>query len=172
MALERRAARIFPTLATLKASAGERLSNHYAIPLDQPFLYRWVPDDTTTADDVNVLAATGGYPGRWHRVRPSIDGTDLTDADASIGVGGNLRRTLPDSTLTANRTITLATTNAADGDVLTIVRLDAEAYTLQIDNGGAGGGTLCTLAASQRWEVNFLFDGTDWSLIGGGQLPS
>jgi hypothetical protein len=121
---------------------------------------------------MTVLDHTGGTEGKWIRVRLPVKGTDLTDADASVGVGGNYLRLLPASTLGANRTATLNTTNAAAGDVLTITRADTEAYTYQIDNGGVGGGTLCTFPVSTAYWADFHFDGTDWELIRGGALPT
>jgi hypothetical protein len=91
-------------------------------------------------------------------------GANLTDAAATIQIGEGARRTLPASTLTANRAVTLGTTNAEDGDVITIVRLDATAFTLTLTNGGGGGGTVDTLPVSERRVVRAKFDGTDWYL--------
>jgi hypothetical protein len=75
------------------------------------------------------------------------------------------------STLSANRTATLSTTGAIEDDEITITRLDVEAWTYAIVNGGAGGGTLTTLPASQRWFATFYFDGTNWLLKAAGQMP-
>ena len=155
----------------MESDQGPQLA-HYEMPLDVPALFKWVAGDTSTADDVTVLTHTGGTAGRWIRVRLDVLGDDLTDADATIYVTGNFRRELPAATLGDNRTLTLGTTNAAAGDELTIVRRDVGAYTYQIDNGGAGGGTLCTLPVSTAYWADFHFDGTDWSVTRGGALPT
>lgn len=155
----------------MESDQGPQLA-HYELPLDVPALFKWVAGDTSTADDVTVLSHTGGTAGRWIRVRLNPVGSDLTDADATIHVTGNFRRELPASTLTANRVLTLGTTNAVAGDELTIVRYDAGAYTYQIDNGGAGAGTLCTFPVSAAYWADFAFDGTNWAVKRGGALPT
>jgi DNA-binding transcriptional regulator YdaS (Cro superfamily) len=91
-------------------------------------------------------------------------GATLTDADATIQIGDGGRRVLPASTLSDNRTITLGTTNAVLGNVIEIARLDVEAFTLAIVNGGVGAGTLATFAVSAREYASFRFDGTNWAL--------
>lgn len=166
-----RAATIRTSVSVIESDQGPRIA-HYERPLDYAKLYQWIVDDASTADDVAVLSHTGGTAGRWHLVRIDDLGDDLTDADATIYVGGKFDRVLPASTLTVNRTLTLGTTNAAAGDKLTIVRRDVEAYTYQIDNGGAGGGTLCTMPVSTAYWATFRFDGTDWSVWSGGALPA
>lgn len=101
------------------------------------------------------------------RVWPLLTGTmgaALTNADATVTIGGGGRRVLPDATLTANRTVTLGTSNAVLGDVIEIVRLDTEAFTLAIVNGGAGAGTLLTFAVGAMLYAKFRFDGSNWAL--------
>ena len=144
---------------------------HYNIPLDFPRLYKFVVGSTATADDVAVLANTGGTNGRWIMVRCPIKGDDLADGDATTNVGDGLWRVLPLSTLTDNATLTLGTTNAAAGDVVTVTRLDAEAYTYAIANGGGGGGTLTTFASATPSWGDFYYDGTNWSLMRAGEMP-
>ena len=77
---------------------------------------------------------------------------------------------LPASTLSANRTITLLAAGASVRDQLRITRLDAGAFTLQIDD-DAGSTTLTTLPVSERWFADFYFDGTNWILTAAGQMP-
>ena len=171
MANPPRAARHWATVAILEGYPGSKLEDFaFVDALGAPF--KWVVDDTSTADDFTVLDASGGTSGQWVRQRVSITGDDLTDADATIHVGGKFLRQLPAATLGANRTLTLGTTNAATDDVLRVVRYDVGAYTYQIDNGGAGGGTLCTMPVGTAYWAEFRFDGTDWVLIGGGALPT
>lgn len=98
-------------------------------------------------------------------------GTNLTDADATVAVGGGLWRKLVAGTLTDNRTATLGTSGAAAGDQITITRTDVEAFTYAIVNGGGGGGTLLTLPASKLGWVKCQYDGTNWALREFGMQP-
>jgi hypothetical protein len=169
MADPRRAITIYSTVATIEADRGEKLAR-YAVPLDRPHLFQWVPDDTTTADSVNVLTHTGGYTGRFKRVRLYDRGSDLGDATTTVYVSGKKVRLLPVSTLTASRTVTLGTTNAVAGDDIWIVSEDRSSYVLSVVNGGTGAGTL---AATQGpgW-VHCQFNGTNWFRVafGGGAV--
>lgn len=168
MAYPRLAATIRDTIAAIAADFGPPIAR-YAIPLDFARLFRFVPGSTATADSRTVIGATGGTAGRWLLVRVNDRGADLTDANATIGVGGNFWRVLPAATLTDDRTITLATTNAAAGDVLEITRLDDTANSLAIVNGGVGAGTLVTLTAAG--SARFAFDGTNWLLRSASLTP-
>lgn len=168
--------RLSPTVVsdvtTTKAEINPPIAK-YRIHLDKGnALYRFAPGDSLTPDDHAVITGSGGTAGNWILVRVARRGSDLTDANATIQVGGKEWRVLPAATLSANRTLTLGTTNAAAGDAIDITRLDLTANTYAIVNGGVGAGTLCTLPASQRWWIRVEFDGTNWSLCAGGQLPS
>jgi hypothetical protein len=93
-------------------------------------------------------------------------GSALTDANATVQRQG--RRswfTLPASTLTTGRTLTLGTTGAQTGDTMLITRLDATANTYSIANGGAGAGTLGVLPVSKVNFLDAIFDGTNWKLL-------
>jgi len=168
MAYPRLAATIRDTIAAIAADFGPPIAR-YAIPLDFARLFRFVPGSTATADSRTVIGATGGTAGRWLLVRVNDRGADLADANATIGVGGNFWRVLPAATLTDDRTITLATTNAAAGDVLEVTRLDATGNALTFVNGGAGAGTLLVLSAAG--SARFAFDGTNWSLRSASATP-
>lgn len=169
MTTERRAATIFPTLALLGADPGPRVAK-YVVTLDTARLYRWVPDDTTTADGLNVITHTGGYEGRWHAVRWDDKGTNLTNAAENVSVAGKRLRVLPAATLTASRTKTLLNDAAAAGDVIHVVRLDTTAWTMPIVD-EASAATIFTFPASQSWWAEFRFDGTNWAPVGWGQAP-
>lgn len=91
-------------------------------------------------------------------------GTALTDADATVQVTAGNVWVLPSSTLSANRSMTLGTSGAVANDVLWVIRLDSNAYTLAVINGGAGAGTLVTGASATKFAFKFRFDGTNWSL--------
>lgn len=155
---------------TLIASEYGTTHARYAVPLDYPRLYKWIPGDTSTADGLAVLTHSGGQTGRWHLVRIDIKGDDLSDADASLTVAGNFLRVSPSGvTLTTDRTLTLSTTNAAAGDSIRVVRRAAGAFSYLVVNGGPGAGTLKDMDSADTW-ADFYFDDTNWILTGAGSL--
>ncbi len=130
-------------------------------------------DATVPAPAVGLMIYFSDTFSQWaakdpsDRVWPLLTGAmgaALTDADQTLTVGDGGRRVLPDSTLSANRTKTLGTSGAVAGDVIEIVRLDTEAFTMPIVNGGPGAGTLLTFAVSAMLYACFKFDGTNWAL--------
>ena len=163
-ALRRRAATVFTTVASLSGAAGPHVP-HYAFVLQNARVYKWVPDDSSTADAWSIVTHTGGEPGRWIWIAGDELGADLTDASATLTVDGKLLRYLPAATLSANRTLTLSTTGAVAGLIWTIVRLDVGAWTVAFVNGGVGAGTLATMPVSKQATCDFVFDGTNWRLL-------
>lgn len=157
----RRAATIYSTAEYLATLPGPDLER-YAVPLDLGELFQWDPGSELTPDERAVLGHQGGTAGAWLRVRRPDLGANLGDADATLVVGGGAWRRIPAATLTANRTITLGTTNASAGDVLELTRLDVSAFTVSVVNGGPGAGTLCTLPISARSWARLYFDGDNW----------
>ena len=170
MANPRRASTIRKDKAAMEADYGPQIT-HYNSPLDTPYLYEWFVGDTATTDGLTVLGHQGGTAGRWKLVRTPVQGTDLTDADETLTVGGNFFRVLPAATLTGSRDKTLSVSNAAEGDMIHILRLDVGAFTVTILNGGLAAGTVFTLPASQAWWAKAYFNGTDWVPHSAGQLP-
>ena len=144
----------------------------YRIHLDSGVMHRFAVGDTKTAEGWDVVAPSGGATGNWLAVLEPDQGDDLGNANVTITVGQKRWRVLPAATLTGNKTITLGTTNARDGHTIEITRLDTTAYTLAIVNGGSGGGTLMTMAASERTFCKAYFDGTDWLLREGHVIPA
>ncbi len=93
----------------------------------------------------------------------SAAGTNLTDtATQTIQITAGTWRKLP--TLGQGGTLTLGTTGAVAGDQIEITRSDTSAFTYAIVNGGAGAGTLYTMAVSKIGCAKFQFDGTNWAL--------
>ncbi len=98
-------------------------------------------------------------------------GANLTDAAATIQWSDGLRRVLPAATLSAARILTLGVAAGADGRLpvrgvrIEITRLDVTANTYAIANGGAGAGTLKTMAVSVLGYAMAEFDGTNWELV-------
>jgi len=90
-------------------------------------------------------------------------GTDVGDADVTLTVITSSPIQLYSTTLTANRTITLSTTNAVDGDSFRVVRTGLGAFTLDV-------GGLKTIANATAAFVDVSYNGTAWILTGYGAL--
>jgi hypothetical protein len=98
-----------------------------------------------------------------------VEGTALTDtATTTIQRVGRRSHYLLAGTMSQGETITLGTTGALAGDVITITRTSTSAQTAAIVNGGAGAGTLFTMPASKVNFVDARFDGTNWILYRAG----
>jgi len=89
-------------------------------------------------------------------------GSDVGDADVTLTVGDPPIQ-LYETVLTANRTVTLDTTGAADGDAFRVVRTGLGAFTLDV-------GGLKTIASATAAFVEVSFNGTAWKLTGYGAL--
>ncbi len=115
----------------------------------------------TTIAAGSMSAADKLFEDRLHSAGNT---TSLTDGDVSVAIGTATWFKLPAATLSANHTVTLATTGAIAGDQITITRLDATAHTYSVIDGGSGTPTLFVMPNS---KVNFAkcqFDGTNWFL--------
>jgi pimeloyl-ACP methyl ester carboxylesterase len=64
MAYPLRAATIFPSISAMESMPGP-LTEQYAIPLDNPFLYRFAVGDAQTPDGETIIAPSGGGAGNW-----------------------------------------------------------------------------------------------------------
>ena len=115
------------------------------------------------SDELDQLAVKDPSDRIWPLLTGAM-GAALTDVDQTLVIGDGGRRILPDATLTDNRTKTLGTSGAVAGDVIEIARLDTEAFTMPIVNGGPGAGTLLTFPVSTMLYGCFKFDGTNWAL--------
>jgi hypothetical protein len=99
-------------------------------------------------------------------VAAPTEGTALTNADQTLTVAGG-NNYVQSTALTVSRTKTLGTTGSPEtGEVITIYRSDAAAFTMPIVNGGGGGGTMYTFPVSVKRVVDFRYDGTNWVLAG------
>lgn len=87
---------------------------------------------------------------------------DRGDANVTLTVGGEFEHQKFATTLTANRTVTLSTTNANNGDHFRIVRTGLGAFTLDV-------GGLKTIPSATAAFVDVMFD-TAWRLDGYGTL--
>jgi len=170
MAIEKHTPAMVTSYQETQADRGPSLSPKYRTHVDRPGVFRWVAGDASDDDTWTTLEPNGGTDGAWLRIESKDRGSNLTDASATIHPTGGGWRVLPAATLTANRTLTLGTTNAREGCRITVTRLDATAYTFAIVNGGSGAGTLVTMPVSSKYWAEFYFDGTDWVLRAGGAI--
>lgn len=117
-----------------------------------------IEDDGSVRVFISAVGAAGD-PGAFTN---QVSGTPVPNAAATTvqRVGRVSRYAVPN--LSQNATVTLGTTGAVKGDVMRIIRTDANAWTLAVANGGAGAGTLATLVASKVGFLQAYFDGTNW----------
>ena len=101
-------------------------------------------------------------PGRHMYDNLASAAVDLGDANATITVADGKRRRLPASTLAAHRTITIVSTGAVAGDMITIGREDRSHWFLHIML--PGGAMLATL--TEPGELVLFWDGTTWTTLG------
>lgn len=94
--------------------------------------------------------------------------TNANDADASLTPTAHHVQQFFTAALTADRTVTLSTASAADGDRFMVARTGGGAFSLNF----VGPGALCSLAKNQ-WAV-FKYDGTAaaWKLFARGDVWS
>ncbi len=157
----RRAITVVPSRAAIQSDRAP-LTDRFYLPLDYPGIYRFAEGDDSEDDGVTTLVSSGGPVGAHLLLAIDDVGDDLGDANITIQLGDGLCRFIPAATLTGNITITLGTTNARAGYPIEIVRLDAGAFTVAIVNGGAAGGTLCTMPVSQRARFRGHFKDDNW----------
>jgi hypothetical protein len=104
------------------------------------------------------LNASGTF---WRRVSRGGQQTIATDADATLTVLTNAEEIRHTGTLTADRTVTLSSTNAYNGARFRVTRTGGGAFNLSI-------GGLKSLATNQWAEV--IHDGSSWYLAAFGSL--
>ncbi len=119
---------------------------------------------TTTANDNTVENATGvvTQSGAWLNTYNGV-GADVGDADKTLTVGSHHRTQRWATTLTGNRTVTLSTTGAKQGDAFRIVRTGLGSFTLAV-------GALKTIPSATAAFVDVEYNGSAWVLSGYGAL--
>lgn len=118
----------------------------------------------------NVLNLIGGVSANTilNAIRPGYYSgggvnTGVGDASATLTWGLSKQTAFWGTTLTADRTVTLATANAPEGASFKICRTAGGAFNLNV-----GSGPLKALAAGQWAEVTY--NGSAWQLTGSGNL--
>lgn len=102
------------------------------------------------------------FTGIWENTLNDIS-SDNGDASITYQAHRDALVQLFATTLTANRTVTLSTTNANTGDKLRVVRTGLGSFTLAV-------GSIKTIPSGTAAFVEIEFDGTAWNLIGYGAL--
>lgn len=87
----------------------------------------------------------------------SVVSTNRGDTSPTLTSGVDSTVQIFSSNLTANRTITLATAGAKNGDEFTIVRSGLGLFTLDV-------GGLKTIASATASSVTVVYDGSAWRL--------
>ena len=90
-------------------------------------------------------------------------GTDVGDADVTLTANTSSPLQQYATTLTANRTVTLSTTDAINGDSFRVARTGLGSFTLDV-------GGLKTIGSATAAFVDVSFDGSAWILTGYGTL--
>lgn len=90
---------------------------------------------------------------------------DRGDAAATLIVGSSSKTNVWNTALTADRAVTLSTTNAVNGDKLRVVRTAAATGAFNLN---VGTGPLKALAAGEWCDVEY--DGSAWFLSAYGSL--
>jgi len=132
-----------------------------------------VPSLGTPGGFVKAAASSGALTS--YAYYTAKRGTALTNADQTLQpFTDKSSEYLQSTTLTANRVKTLGTTTVVNGTVVRIIRTESAAFTLAVVNGGVGGGTLHTFAASptEVQAATFYYNGVDWVLSGFEYLVS
>lgn len=116
---------------------------------------------------VGWICTIAGTPGTWAPFATVGQQTSVTgfgDADATLTPTTSRALARFTVALTANRTVTLSTTNAWNGARFKVIRAASAtgAFTLSV-------GGLKTLAAASEW-AEVTYDGTAWVLTGYGTL--
>ena len=114
---------------------------------------------------IGWVCTVAGTPGTWRPIIDRVPGTftNWGDSDATLSPLGSLGTNLWQSPLTANRTVTLSTTNAFSGCKFRVTRTAGStgAFTLTV-------GGLKALSTGQWCDVEYT--GTNWQLVAFGSL--
>lgn len=125
------------------------------------------PTPNGTAGIVGWICTAAGTPGTWvpfATVGQQQSITTFGDADATLTPTANRGKSLFSTPLTANRTVTLSTTNAWNGSTFKVIRSATATGAFNLDVGG-----LKTLTAESQW-AEVTYNGTSWVLTGYGTL--
>ncbi len=108
--------------------------------------------------------SVGSGAADWERIYKPVQGTALIDSNQTLTPGGTVGEYLMrNGVQTANRSDTISTSGATNGDRLIITSYETAGHTLAIVNGGAGAGTIYTFAGTIPKQLSIVFDGTNWT---------
>lgn len=99
-----------------------------------------------------------------------VVGTNLTDASVTKNVSDGTQFTLPASTLTTTRTLTLGTSGTPELGEMVEILVFSQGSAYNVANGGPLGGTMFTIASGTKRVVHAQWNGTDWVAAGLARL--
>ena len=116
---------------------------------------------------IGWVCVAAGTPGTWRPIVDRIPGTfaDWGDSNTTLNPIGSLGTNIWASPLSANRTVTLSTTNAFSGCKFRITRRASSTGAFNLN---VGSGPLKALATGQWCDVEY--DGAAWQLVASGSL--
>lgn len=156
------AAGIYPSLAALR-SATPPTVQRFARVLGVPGLFRFVPLDGTADDGWTAVVPSAGG-GCWLADRTNDQGPPVVFSAnaATVGIYSGPWQQIPTGATAADSSITLDPVGALLGDTKELTRQDLSAHVITVLDGGPGGATLSTFAASVFGNQLFWFTGTNW----------
>jgi hypothetical protein len=125
--------------------------------------YRFIVKDSLGATVYDQDNITAGSVADTIRLSTLGVSADRGDASVTIVAGTDRQTQRFATTLTANRTVTLSTTGAVNGDKFRVVRTGLGSFTLAV-------GGLKTIPSATAGFVDVEYDGTAWRLTGYGTL--
>lgn len=120
---------------------------HHALGVSYHYMGGRAAMRTPSGDEVIATSRNFGFP----------------DADTTLTAGGSAPVIIFNNALAANRTITLSTTGAKNGDRFRIVRKGLGAFTMDV-------GGLKTIPSATAAFVDVEYTGSAWTLTGYGTL--
>jgi hypothetical protein len=125
-----------------------------------------------SAGGIGSAPSTSGqepeFNGTTWELHGAKRGTDLSDAGATLAVGGGSEYVKPSSvTLTAQRILSISTTGAVARQCMVLKFYTCGANQYRIQNTGTGGTSVMDelTPISGSWIYLLRFDGVDWSVI-------
>lgn len=149
--------------ATLRG--GVRIDSTAPVPTNTRIIGNCFPDSQTAPLDLNSVAVYA----KGNDFGIAQVSADNGDASITVIVGTHQEEQRFDTTLTANRTVTLSRTNVTEGARFRIVRTGLGAFTLTVQD-ATGPTTVKQIANSTAAYVDAVYNGSAWKLSAYGAL--
>jgi hypothetical protein len=155
------------TITITFGSAGATISHGSGAPegvITAPVGSIWIRSDGAASTSAYLKESGAGNTG-WRAIGTQSTSADRGDTNQTLTAGTDAKVQRWATTLTANRTVTLSTTGAADGDSFRVVRTGLGAFTLAV-------GALKTIPSATAAFVDVMYSSavSAWVLTGYGTL--